>query len=237
MSLRQFDSYTPRRLSTLGRGYSLFVTILKFSLPLLALAIIGVLIARLAGDPPQKLATFDNLRAAPANNSSGAAPAPNDTGAAPAPVPGQIELEKARYEGMDDEQNPYTVTADRAVRAMDAPDTVLFDNPMADITLQDKTWVAVRAKSGSFDRAGEHLDLKGDVAVFHDSGYEMQVQDMAIDLKKKTAETSLSVKAQGPMGAIAAQNMRVQDQGNLIVFGGPATLTIFRLAAKKESRG
>jgi lipopolysaccharide export system protein LptC len=213
----RFDSYTPRRISTLGRGYSLLVSVLKIGLPIVALVLIGLLIIRLTAEPLQQ--QKEQLAAIPKEEKT---------------TPGQIELIKAKYEGVDEQGRPYTVTADRAVRAPDGGETVLFENPVADITLQDKTWVAARAKGGSFDHAAEKLLLKGDVSVFHDSGYEMHAEDLQISLKQKTAVTTLPVTAQGPMGTITAQNMSVEDQGDLIIFGGPATLTIFKLSAGKE---
>lgn len=212
-SPRRTDSYRPRRLHAFGKSYSFFVKVLKFSLPIAALIIIGALITRINEDPQQKTST--------------ALPSEEKT------APGQIELIRAKYEGNDTEGQPYTVTADKATRAMNAPDTVLFENPLADITLQDNTWVAVRANAGVFDRIAETMHLTGNVTVFHDSGYEITLQDLNINLKQKTAETSLPVLAHGPMGSIEAHNMSVQDQGNLIVFGGPATLTIFHLKPSK----
>ncbi|MFH1158428.1 MAG: LPS export ABC transporter periplasmic protein LptC [Pseudomonadota bacterium] len=212
--IRNSGAYAPRRLSALGRGYSHFVRVLKFILPLAALAVIGILIARLAETPQQPI-----LASLPKEEKT---------------TPGQIELVQARYEGVDDRNRPYTVTADKAVRDMGSPDAVLFENLLADITLQDKTWVAVRAGSGSLDRKTELLSLKDDVTAFHDSGYEMRLQDLRIDLKRKAAVTTLPVRAQGPMGTVAAQSLSVEEQGDLIVFGGPATLTIFRLSSRKE---
>lgn len=207
------ESYRPRRLHALGHSYSFFVKVLKFSLPLAALIIIGTLITRISEDPQQK-----NLASLPSEEKT---------------APGQIELIRAKYEGNDSEGRPYTVSADKATRSMTAPDTVLFENPLADITLQDNTWVAAKAGSGVFDRIAETMLLTDQVTVFHDSGYEISLQNLNINLKQKTAETSLPVLAHGPMGSIEARNMSVQDQGNLIVFGGPATLTIFHLKPGK----
>lgn len=211
---RSSETYAPRRLSALGRGYSVFVKVLKFTLPLAALVIIGVLIARLSEDPQQK-----NLSSLSSKEKT---------------APGQIELIQAKYEGVDDQGRPYTVTADKAARVMNAPDAVVFENPLADITLRDKTWVAVKAKSGYFDRTAETLSLKGEVSVFHDSGYELFLQELTINLKEKTAATSLPVRAQGPLGTIAAGSMTVKNQGDLIVFGGPVMLTVFRLSPREE---
>lgn len=203
------DIYAPRRLSALGQGYSVFVRVLKFILPLAVLVIIGVLIARLSSDPQQKITSL---------------PQEEKT------TPGESELVQAKYEGVDSEGRPYTITADKTVRAMDAPDTVLFEKPMADITLRDKTWLALKAESGSFDHAAGKLSLTGSVTAFHDSGYEITLQDISVDLKQKTAATSLPVRAQGPLGSIAAKGMTVSSQGDRIVFGGPVILKIFNFS-------
>lgn len=207
------DLYTPRRVSAYGTGYSAFVRVLKFALPLVALVIVGLLIARLSSDPQQQ-----SMTALPKDEKT---------------TPGQIELAGAKYEGVDDQGRPYTVTADKAVRAMDAPDTVLFENPVADITLLDKTWVAVKAKGGAFDRKTETLALKEGVTVYHDSGYEIHLQDLTIHLKQQTARTDQPVEAQGPLGAIVAANMSVENQAERIVFGGPVRLTFYRLGSGK----
>lgn len=211
---RHFKTYTPRRLSVFRQGYSLFVSILKFTLPLAALAIVGVLITRLTTSSSQQ----KNLARVPSAEKT---------------TPGQIELVQPKYEGVDNEGRPYTVTADKATRAVNAPDSISFTNPAADITLKDNSWLAVKAKTGTFDHKDEVLDLKDDVTLFHDSGNEMHMQSLEINLKQKSAHTDAPVQAQGPMGTIAAQNMSVLDQGDLIVFGGPATLKFFRLSGGK----
>ncbi len=203
---RRFDAYVPRRLSAFGRGYSVFVRVLKYVLPLVALVIIGILFARLSGEHAQNASTMAQGEKT---------------------TPGQIELVGAKYEGVDDQGHPYTVTADRAVRDMSNAESMRFENPVADITLTDGTWLAVKSRSGFFDRTNETLQLDGGVTVFHDGGYEMTLEDININLRDRTASSEKPVSAQGPLGTIAAQNMTVSDQGFLITFGGPAVMKIF----------
>ena len=211
----RFTDYSPRRLGVFRQGYSLFVRVMKFALPLAAIVIVGILITRLTTSNSQ----LPNLAAQPEAEKT---------------TPGLIELVQPKYEGVDEKGRPYTVTADKATRAVDAPDTVLFTNPVADITLADKTWLAAQAKTGTFDRNLAMLDLKDDVSIFHDSGYELHAQDLRIYLKLKTARTSSPVQAQGPIGTLAAKSLDVLDQGDLIIFGGPATLTFFTLPGVKR---
>lgn len=216
---QRFD-YTPRRVKAFGRGYSLFVSILKFSLPAAALVIIAALGFRLSGHTMTKPA--DIAANAPAEKTT----------------PGQIALVAPKYEGTDDQGRPYTVTADRADRSMDSPDLVVFQNPLADITLGDNSWLALRSSTGTYDHVKQVLTLDSGVSVFHDSGYEMTLQNVTVSLKDKSAASAQPVTLHGPMGTIGARSLAVRDQGNLIVFGGPATMTIFRLGTdKKGGRG
>lgn len=206
----RFD-YTPRNVRRVGRGYSRFVAVLKFTLPIGALVIIGVLIMRLSGTTaviPQP-----ELTSLPETEKT---------------TPGQIELIQPKYEGTDDQGRPYTVTADKATRAVETPDKVLFENPAADITLADKSWIAVKGKTGSLDHKTDILRLNDDVTIFHDGGYEMHLRDIELNLKDKSAQTAQPVKAQGPVGTIAAQGMTVKDTGNKVIFAGPAVVTFFK---------
>jgi len=211
---RRADSFAPRRMSALGQGYSALVKALKLAMPLAALAIIGILVVQMTENGQQK-----KITALPQNEKT---------------TPGQIELVGAKYEGVDEEGLPYTVIAEKAVRAMNAPDMVSFENPAADITLDDGVWIALKGKTGLFDNTNALLTMKEGVTVFHDGGYEMRVEDISINLKKKTAVTQSPVMAQGPMGTIAAKGMEVVDSGDRVIFGGPALLTIFRLGGQKQ---
>lgn len=187
---------------------------MKIALPLAALVIIGVLIAHMTGSNTQQ-------------KSVATLPSADKT------TPGLIELIKPTFEDVDTDGSPYTITADKAVRAVDTPDMVLFTNPVADIKLKDKSWLAAKAKTGTFDRKNDTLELKDDVDIFHDSGYELRTQDIVISMKQKTAYTSKPVVAQGPVGMLSAQNMSILNRGEIIIFGGPAKLTIFTLHTGK----
>ena len=214
---QHFVNYTPRHLSVFRQGYSVFVRVMKLALPLVALTIVAVLVIRMSMGNP----STQNLAAHPQD------------AAAQKTTPGQIELIGPKYQGVDNENRPYTVTADKATRDVNAPDNIQFTNPEADITLTNKTWLAAKAKSGSLNHVSGTLVLTDEVSIYHDSGYELHAQDMHIDLKNKTASTALPVHGQGPIGTIEGQNMTIQDQGNIIVFGGPATLVLFHLTSGK----
>ncbi|HYD18217.1 MAG TPA: LPS export ABC transporter periplasmic protein LptC [Patescibacteria group bacterium] len=208
-----------KRLSARGGGYSWFVRISKITLPLVALGIMGLVFIRLSQDSQEiqlaDLPTKENTK------------------------PGQIELKGARYEGMDAKGRKYTLTADKAIRNMLSDEAVLLENPRADVMLEGGNWVAVHAKNGDYDNKAGKLSLSGGVTVYHDSGYEMHLANIAVDMETRHAVTTEPVTAQGPAGELKAQNMDVVNEGELVVFGGPVFLTLYGMKAKppKKVRG
>lgn len=202
-----------KRLKAFGVGYTRFVRIAKFALPVVALVIIGVVIS--------------NLSEAPLQQQIAALPKEEMT------KPGQAELIEAKYEGTDEKGQTYTLTADKATRQSEKENVILLTKPKADISLQSGGWMAVHAETGRFDNTAAKLDLEGNVIVFHDAGYEIKMQRAHVDLTAKKAISDMPIEGHGPLGDITAQNMAITDDGMKIFFGGPATL-VLRLHAKKE---
>ncbi|MDI1228511.1 MAG: LPS export ABC transporter periplasmic protein LptC [bacterium] len=194
------------RLAARGGGYSWFVRISKITLPLVALGLIGLVVARLSEDPRQI-----QLTELPTKEKT---------------TPGQVALVKARYEGMDAKGRKYTLTADKAIRNMLSDEAVSLEKPRADMALDDGGSITVHAEKGDYDNNSKKLSLSGGVTLYHDSGYEMHLQDVAIDVATRHAVTQNPVRAQGPAGELQAQNMDISDEGDLVVFGGPAFLTL-----------
>jgi lipopolysaccharide export system protein LptC len=201
--LSGFDADRASRLRARGVGYTRLVNALKILLPVAALAIAGIVFGRLTSSPLQQVADI---------------PKEEKT------TPGQVEVVKAQYEGTDDAGRAYTLIAGKASRATDAPDTVLMEQVQADIFLDNGNWLAVKAQQGRYDISQQKLRLSGGVDAFHDSGYEMHLRGADIDMKTRQAQTAEPVRAQGPLGEITAAGMTVTQQGNKIVFTGPAKI-------------
>jgi lipopolysaccharide export system protein LptC len=194
------------RLRTLGQGYTWFVRITKLLLPIAAIVIVGIVIARLSTDPQEQ-----NITELPKKDQTAA---------------GNIELEKARYEGVDAEGRSYTLSAESASRAVDDPNTVLLDKPQADVTLANGQWIAAHATKGTYNTEASVISLSGGVNIFHDSGYEMITPAVDINLKTQEAETKGTVSLRGPEGKLTAVSMKIEQGGNMIIFTGPAKALI-----------
>lgn len=206
----RFGNYEgTRRLSAFGTGYTWFVRVLRLALPLLALVLIGIVIARLMSDPQKPTLTTADL--------------PQDEKT----LPGHIEMVAAKYQGVDGEGRAYTIAADTASRDTQNTDAVLLQNPTADLVMPNGDKITVRAERGRYDTTTTDIRLQDNVVLTHDGGYEMRLQDIEGNVKNRTALTGNAVFLQGPMGKLAAAGMDIQDSGDMIVFEGPIALTLY----------
>ena len=205
----------PPRLSLRNR-YSMFVGLMKVVLPAMAAALILLVIAW-----PQL--TKDRTRF-----SLGVANLGQD----------QIEtlsMLNARFDGIDEKNRPYTVTADVAVQSPRDESIVDLELPKADMIMTDGSWLALTARSGRYDRDLEQLDLTGEVSLFHDKGFELRTEFARIDLDKGTAEGDQPVEGHGGAGTINSEGFHVSERGQRILFTGRSHL-ILRPEAQEAMR-
>ncbi len=200
----------PPRLSLSDR-YSVFVGFMKVLLPATAAALILLVLAW-----PQFTIEEEGFRLSVSKL-----------------APGQAEsltMLNARFEGLDENDRPYTVTADIATQSETDQDLVTLERPKADITLADGTWLALTAKSGEFHKDTQVLDLTGSVNLFHDKGFELRTEAARVRLDEGIAEGAQPVEGQGSIGTIQAEGFRVLDRGARIFFLGRSHLVIERAA-------
>lgn len=191
-----------------SRAYSRFVSLMKFLLPVAALAVIVLVVAwphintgdlrfRL-GITVMKLAGSDD--------------------------PSMIN---PRYVGTDSDNQPFSITADLARNVSDQGTRVTLVMPKADITLEDGTWLVLTANDGDYSRTEKTLNLAGEVNLYHDSGYEFRTERAAIDLTAGAATSNDPVEGQGPFGRLEAAGFRMVNKGNVIHFLGRSKLTLY----------
>lgn len=205
----------PPRLSV-GNGYSFFVGTLKVVLPAVLAAMILLILAwpRIAPEDSGFRMGIDDL-------------GPDDADT--------LTMVNPRYQGRDEQNRPFTVTAQEAQQARSSPGAVALERPQADITLKDDGWLALEAREGHYQREAQHLSLSRNVSLFHDHGFEMHTEKAEIDLKAGRAESDTAVTGQGPTGTIAAEGFRVEDKGERIFFTGKSRLVFDPDAHSGES--
>lgn len=198
---------THRALRLPGKGYTTFVRIMRLALPLVAIGIIGLLLSWTRVEETM-------------------APIPKEA-VVPQTV-GKNELVNPRFESMDEKNQPFTITAQRAVQSARDPSVVLLDAPVADITLTNGTWLAAAADRGAYRQNADKLLLQGKVRLSHDEGYEVTTDKLLVNLKSREAWSDEPVYGQGPAGTLQATGLQAHAGTEQLVFTGPVKLVLNR---------
>ena len=139
--------------------------------------------------------------------------------------PDALHVREPRYQGVDEQNRPYTVTADAAVQSGSA-EVVLLQAPRADLLLSDGGWVYLEAREGRYDKPRNRLDLAGRVTIHHDDGTQFVTERAALDVNAGNAEGDDPVAAQGPFGTLTAQGFRLVDRGQVVIFTGNSRVVL-----------
>jgi lipopolysaccharide export system protein LptC len=139
----------------------------------------------------------------------------------PALVPEALQLVAPRFQGIDELGRPYTITA-RVGRQIGQEEVMLLDQPRADILLNDGAWVYVEADNGRYDKPAQHLDLEGNVRIFHDSGMLFRTEQASVQIDQGSADGDRATQAQGSFGTIESEGFRLRDRGAVMIFTGKA---------------
>ncbi|MDH3336073.1 MAG: LPS export ABC transporter periplasmic protein LptC [Rhodospirillaceae bacterium] len=195
-------------------GYSNFVKFMKIALPLVAVVVIALILwwPYIGGNEGEFKIGFSSLSLAPGE---------------------QVGADNARYFGVDDKQNPYSISADLA-RFPDGPKgPISLEIPKADITMDSGTWLVMTAIEGVYNQQKKILSLSGSVNLFHDMGYEITTDELNINLAKNDAIGTKPVSGHGPFGELNASGVRIDKNNGTIFFIGPARLVLFSSQGKE----
>jgi lipopolysaccharide export system protein LptC len=124
-----------------------------------------------------------------------------------------------RYQGLDQQGRPVTVTAERAAQRGQSS---VFDlvAPRGDMLTADGAWLLGESERGVFDRSANRLDLSGRVTLWHDGGTVIATEAAQVELGGGSASGEAPVAAQGPFGMLTSEGFRVAERGRVIVFTG-----------------
>lgn len=186
--------------------YSLFVNRTKILLPLVALALVAVIVIwpLLNGgkDPDQTFGFLDvNV---------------SEDGQA---------MVNPRYVGTNVHDQPFTVTADVATLIGHDKELVRLDTIRAEMQTQDRGKVYFRAPSGLYETGSRKLALEGAITVTADFGYRFNAGKTDVNLEQGTARSDVKVDAAGPFGSVEANSFRVSANGNIVRFDGQVKAT------------
>ncbi len=202
--LRQLDLGEGRE-SVINRKYSSFIRSLRYILPFIAL--IMTVIVLTWDEAGRRIEPMKKQELVPQSENI------------------QNELLKPVFNSVDDKNQPYSVTADKASQNRENPDLIELINPVAGLTLNDGGKIDAKAKSGLYQQKDQKLNLEGDVNISND-GYTLSTQELRIDLVTQKAFSGRDVTVTGPAGTIDATGLEGDASGGTLIFTGPAKVIL-----------
>lgn len=132
-----------------------------------------------------------------------------------------------RLEGVTQKNEPYTVTAGRAVQ--ESEEVVLLYAVQADLFKADNSWLNLKAKEGRYDSTNNLLALWGDVTLYQDNGYSFDTQRVDIDTRNASAGGDGQISGQGTLGNLTATGYSIEENGARMRFGTPGQRVLVKI--------
>ena len=144
-------------------------------------------------------------------------------------VDGRLTMVNASYRGTDAKNRPFAVRGAEAFQPENDSPIVHLSGIEADIYGDQarSSMMALTANEGLYQRDAEQLDLSGDVRVRSDAGHEFRTSKAHIDLPAGIARGDEPVSGKGPHGLLDAGNFALLDRGEIMTFGGRVRMTLF----------
>ena len=188
--------------------YSGFVGLMRYLLPVMAAALLGLVVAwPLVGDGEEGIHV--PLTEAPE-------------------MDGRLTMVNASYQGTDAKNRPFTVRGKEAFQSESDSPIVHLSGIEADIFGDQARngMMALTANEGLYQRDAEQLDLTGDVTVWSDEGHEFRTTKAHIDFPAGIASGNEPVSGKGPYGLVDAGNFALLERGEVMTFGGRVRMTL-----------
>tara|TARA_B100000780_G_scaffold278914_2_gene254346 strand:+ start:2832 stop:3647 length:816 start_codon:yes stop_codon:yes gene_type:complete len=204
--LERLSRYSSGKQKTSSAAYTSFIRRMRLILPLVAVSIVAALLAW--PDNQNQIAILEKSQKESLKTVR------------------KNELTNPKFESIDDKNQPYSITAEKAVQGESDEEAMLLEKPLADMQLKSGSWIALKANQGTYWQKEEKLNLQKNVTLFHDDGYEMNTDILFIDLKNQTVQSNTDVHGHGPAGTLTAKGLDGNNTNGILIFHGPATLIL-----------
>lgn len=217
-SLEEHKDVAPARLSRIGgagtdtmakvnRRYSLFVKSMRWILPLIAVGMTVVIVTW--DEAGQRTKPMKKEELLPQSENI------------------QNELVKPVFNSVDRNNQPFTVTADRATQNRQDPDLIELEKPVAELQQNDGSKLDGEAASGLYAQKEQKLNLEGAVKLKHSNGYTLSTEELRIDMVTQKAYSGKDVRIDGPAGTLDATGLEGDAVTGDLIFTGPAKVILY----------
>lgn len=199
------------RISFADRAYTAVIRKLRWILPVVAFAILGILMVW-----PKIETELSEKRFAPTKVDK----------ATLEKAATENRLANANFSSTDAKGRPFSIRAVEAVQDSKNPDNVNLTTPSGTLKINDTTDMQADALSGTYQQKEQILTLNEDVVLTRSDGTVMKTTQMVVNLMTNDASTDRPVTIEGPDGRLEAKAMTMKDSGAVTIFKGPAKLVL-----------
>lgn len=194
--------------ATVNRGYTTFVRVMRLALPVVAVGIIAILYTR-TGEQESAIVPVEEYQKDIQEQQIS-----------------RNELLNPKFESVDKKDQPYLITADRAIQGEKNKELIMLERPVGTMTMSDGVQVRMHSDTGAYRQDTERFFLQGNVHLEHAEGYRIFSEEAHIDLQKNFAWSEKDVRGEGPDLSIEGAGVHANGKTGEIVFTGPAKLIL-----------
>ncbi|MGL4325533.1 MAG: LPS export ABC transporter periplasmic protein LptC, partial [Beijerinckiaceae bacterium] len=148
----------------------------------------------------------------------------------------KITMDAPKLQGYKKDSRPYEVKASSAAQHIKTPHIIELNNLDANVAMGPDGSAHLTAPTGVFDSQKETLNLKSDVRVVTNTGYDIRMKSAQAEFKSGHVQTDQPVEVDMNDGRIRADGLEIIDNGKQIVFTGRVRTTLVeRDPAETES--
>jgi len=189
-----------RAAPRVGGLYDRFVSLMRITLPAIALALTIIVVLWPALNPSEFsfLLAVDKVQLSPE----------------------RLRMVKPEYYGTDSQNRPFRIKAESAIQENQDAEKVSLNGIEAEMVLDGDVEVLSRAKQGVYYPDDKELGLLGDVIITTSNNYTIEAEDAAIDLEGRIVSSDMPVLGTGPHGRFEAKGFSADVEKEILSFTG-----------------
>lgn len=138
----------------------------------------------------------------------------------------KITMEAPRVAGFTSDSRAYELSANAAAQDFTRPDVLELEGIHAKVEMQDKSVMMLSAKNGLYDTKSELLTLGQEIKLTSSSGFESQLSEAVVDVRKGKIASEKPVAVKMLNGTLNANRIEVVESGDVIRFGGGVSVNL-----------
>jgi lipopolysaccharide export system protein LptC len=197
--------------------YSIFVTVMKGALPILALGLgVAVLVYILQPRDTERVRlTFEQLDR----------------------IQDDHTMVRPQLTGTGDDGQPFTITAASAVQDEKVADKVRLEDVTADIGMSNGATLHVTASHGIADTRLHLLDVSGGIHLTSEDGYDARTEAASADLKSGLIHGEQQVVVTSKFGRVTARRFALNQTTRQLRFSGRVRMLLNPAPQKQAAAG